>query len=333
MARYLQCSIYSEKISEKDYSRFFNNLISRKNPFLGLIRFSDILTTNGLNLVVKRYGKTIKILVENRKDLHLQSPLMFPFGMDKPQRFELTRSTLVPRGIYILPKGNLFDFMIKDDIIEVRVTINKFLGRFYAFGIVVDQKNNKRVLFLFNPTKFFEIDLELNPAFYIDLLDPKPKLINIKSSEPVFEQDDTSIGVDNFDVFQHSLFVGTSGAGKTKALEIMIKAILKNKKDANIVVIDPHNEFSSIFKQHKIVDFNNNYIEPLSTTKDKTPLQTQLISNTITATIGQENKYAERIVFYAVHLLTSIDELTLENLNLLLTDSTKRSEFASMCEN
>ncbi|MCC7570681.1 type IV secretory system conjugative DNA transfer family protein, partial [Candidatus Micrarchaeota archaeon] len=30
---------------------------------------------------------------------------------------------------------------------------------------------------------------------------------------------------------------------------------------------------------------------------------------------------------------TSIDELTLENLNLLLTDSTKRSEFASMCEN
>lgn len=333
MKKYIELSIYCEKINKEDYIRLFNNLISRRSPFLGLINFSNILTITGINFIIKRQDKTIRLFVENKKGMYIQSPLIFPFKMSEPRKVEFMKNTLLPHGLYIIPKGNMLDFMVKENVEEIRIKINKFFGRFYAFGSAIDENGNKKILLLFDPAKFFEVDLEKNPTFYIELLDPPPKRINVRSNEPIFEYEGTSIGVDNFDVFQHSLVVGTSGSGKSKALEIMIKAVKKRYKDANILVIDPHNEFSDIFKDAKIVDFKNNYVEPLSTDKEKTPLQTQLIAQLITSTIGQENKYAERVVFYSVHLLADINELSLENLNLLLTDSTKRAEFTSMCNN
>ncbi|VVC71620.1 Uncharacterised protein [uncultured archaeon] len=60
-------------------------------------------------------------------------------------------------------------------------------------------------------------------------------------------------------------------------------------------------------------------------------LFTQLVSQLITSTIEQENKQSERVVFYSVHLLSSIGKLSLENMNLLLTDQVKRQEFVRKC--
>lgn len=332
--KYLELAIYAEKIPKEDYDKFFDNLIKRRIPFLGLIDLSGILSISGLNLVIKRYNNTIKILIEDKDNLYGQSSLFFPFRMNEPKEFELMQSHFSPGMYFMGGSHNLFDFLIKENVEEIRVRVMKILGKFYGIGNTIDKNGKRSMVFISNPTKFFEIDLEKNPAFYIELLDPIPKAINITSKDPIFEYDNIKIGLDNFSALQHTLLTGTSGCGKTKLLEIFIKAIKKKYgDDVRVVVIDPHSEFSKTFGGEKVVDFVHNYVEPLDVGKERSPLITQLIAQLITSTLAQENKYAERIVFYSVHLLASIGELTLQNINLLLTDSAKRTEFSSRCEN
>jgi len=311
---------------------FYDNLINTRAPFLGLIRFSDILSLRGLSFIVKCQGNTIRLFVKSKPNLYVQAPLVFPYRLERAKNVEFVNGR-IPLGLHIIPDGNMFNFIIKENLQEIHMRIIKILGKFYGLGTTVNKNGKKSVLLLLNPAKFFEIDLEKNPAFYIKLLDPLPKMMTLHSSKPVFESTDVTIGVDTYDPFQHTLVVGTSGAGKTKYLEILIRAVLEHNKDTHIVVIDPHDEFSKELPEGKVINFKDNYIEPLDTGGDKSPLQAQLIAHTITSTIGQENKYAERVVFYAVHLLASIDKLTLKNINFLLTDSTKRAEFASQCDN
>ncbi|MBM3229313.1 DUF87 domain-containing protein [Candidatus Parvarchaeota archaeon] len=331
--KFLELSIYDAKIPKEDYEKFFNNLIKRRVPFLGLIDFSDILTLRGVPIVFKRYNNTIKIFIEDRDNLYSQSSLLFPFRMDVVSKeVEFLKSHLWP-GYYFVPSGNFFDFFIKEKIEEIRISIKKAFGSFYAMGTTVDAKGRSRGILILNPTAFFAIDLEHNPVFYIELLDPIPKAVYVNSGEPIFTSESARIGTDNFSALQHSLIVGTSGTGKSKLLEILIRAVKKRHGDVNILVIDPHAEFSKTFENEKVIDFVHNYVEPLDVGVEKSPLITQLVAQLITSTIAQESKYAERITFYSVHLLASINELTLQNLNLLLTDSTKRTEFASRCDN
>ncbi len=332
---YLELSIYTEKINKDDYAKFFNNLIKRRVPFMGILDLSDFISINGLNLVIKRYNNTIKIFIEDKNNMYSQAPLFFPFRMDEAKEVNFMKSNF-SFGIYFMidEKMNFFDLLIKENIDEIKIRIMKIFGKFCGIGNTINKNGRRGHIFISNPTKFFEIDLEKNPTFYIELLDPIPKAININSIDPVFEYDNIKIGLDNFSALQHTIITGTSGSGKTKLLEIQIKAIKKKYGDeVCVVVIDPHNEFSKTFAHEKIVDYVNNYVEPLDVGKEKSPLITQLISQLITSTIAPENKYAERIVFYSVHLLALIEELTLKNLNLLLTDSSKRTEFSSRCEN
>ncbi|MFA6908084.1 MAG: DUF87 domain-containing protein, partial [Candidatus Micrarchaeia archaeon] len=125
-----------------------------------------------------------------------------------------------------------------------------------------------------------------------------------------------------------------SGTGKSKGLFALIKSIqAKYGKNVKIVMIDPHGEFVRMFPNDYIVDLVHNYIEPLDVGGNKTPLMTQLISQLLSSAIGGDNKYSERVLFYAVHLLSSIDSMNLKNVSLLLTDSSKRAEFVSSVEN
>jgi hypothetical protein len=328
---YSELSIYSEKITKQDYEALFNRLIRKHIPVFETIDLSRILALGGFQIIIKRYNNTIKIFIGGESNLYSQSALLFPFRVNPPKEVELMDSHFSP-GIKFVSKTNLFDFLVKENVEEIRVKIFK-IGKFYGVGNFITKEGARKALFLSEPTKFLEIDLEKNPLFYIELLDPIPKAVYLKSEEPILEQDGVSIGVDNFSVFQHSLIVGSSGTGKSKFIEILIRAIKRKYSDVRIVVIDPHGEFSKTFEGDEVVDFVNNYIEPFDVGKSKSPLITQLVAQLITSTIAQENKYAERVVFYSVHLLASVDQLTLENMNLLLTDSAKRMEFSSQCQN
>ncbi|VVB56652.1 Uncharacterised protein [uncultured archaeon] len=331
--KYSELSIYAPKITASDYARIFDQLIRRHIPLFEFLDFSHLFSFGGINLVVKRYSNTIKMFVQDPGDLYSQSALLFPFRLNPPKEVEMIPNVRVRPRLKFVSGHQLFDFLLKENVDEIHLRVIRFLGGFYGFGKYVDNKGMGGWLFLSNPTKFLEIDLENNPLFYIELLDPVPKSIYFSSKQPIFTADGVNIGVDNFNVFQHGLIVGTSGSGKSKFIQIFVAAIRAKHPNSHIVLVDPHGEFSKSMKQAKVIDFVQNYVEPFDVGKSKSPLIAQLIAQLITSTIGQESKYAERVVFYSVHLLASIEQLTMENISLLLTDSSKRMEFTAQCQN
>ncbi len=331
--KYSELSIYSPKITATDYMRIFDQLMRRHIPLFESLDFSRWFSARGVNLCVKRYNNTVKIFVEDTKDIYSQSALLFPFRLNESKPLELIQHTTRGSSIKFVSGSHLFDFLIKEDAQEIHLRVIKGFGNYYGIATFVDSKGRTGHFFLSNPAKFLEIDLENNPLFYIELLDPVPKMIYFDSKKAIFSKDGVNIGVDNFDIFQHGLIVGTSGSGKSKYIEIMVKAIRQKHPNAHLVLVDPHGEFSKSFSGYKVVDFVHNYVEPFDVGKSKSPLIAQLIAQLITSTIGQESKYAERVVFYSVHLLASIEQLTMENISLLLTDSSKRMEFTAQCQN
>ena len=332
-SKYTELSIYSPKISSNDFKKFFDRIVRRKIAIFEFVDFSRWFSFSGVKMVVRRYNNTIKFFIRDNDNLYAQSGLFFPFRLHESKKIEKKKSRF-----WISPKFisglNLFDFLIKEKIDEINFRVIKFFGKYYGLGNYVDKNGRRSGIYLFNPLKFLEIDLENNPQFYVDLLDPVPKMIHFNSEQPIFSKDGVNIGIDNFDVFQHGLIVGTSGSGKSKFLQIMVNAIKKKHgKDIRLLLIDPHGEFAKAFKNEKVIDFVHNYVEPFDVGKSKSPLIAQLVAQLITSTISQESKYAERVVFYSVHLLTEIEQLNMQNINMLLTDSSKRMEFTAQCQN
>lgn len=304
-------------------------------PLFEWVDFSRYFSFRGVTLVIKRYNNTVKFFVRDEgNDIYSESALFFPFRLHPPEHVELVLKSKFGIKTSFVSNENLFNFLIKEHVQEIRLRVIKLFGRYVGFGNFIDNDGYRGRLYLSNPTKFLQIDLENNPQFYVDLIDPEPKMIHFSSPEPIFQKDGITIGIENFSPFQHGLIVGTSGSGKSKFLEVYVNALKKKYGDnLRIILVDPHGEFSKTFTKDKVVNFIENYVEPFDVGKSKSPLIAQLVAQLITSTIGQESKYAERVVFYSVHLLTEIEQLTMENINLLLTDSSKRMEFTAECQN
>ena len=328
--------LYSEKIKESDVRNLFNQVLKSTMPFLGFIDFRDIFSPNFVNIITKRKINTMQFFARERKGLADMSMLVFPYKISELTVLEKEKGTFLPfPKVYFLGGGQDFlSLALKENIVEVDLKIWRVLGKTLGFGTAVNERGKKSVVVSTSPERFFEVDLEKNPAVYIEILDPIPKRMSVTSKYPVFEETGITVGVDNFDIFQHTLVIGASGTGKSKGLFALIKSIqAKYGSNVRIVMIDPHGEFVRMFPNDYIVDLVHNYIEPLDVGGNKTPLMTQLISQLLSSAIGGDNQYSERVLFYAVHLLSSIDSMNLKNVSLLLTDSSKRAEFVSSVEN
>ncbi|MFA6907860.1 MAG: DUF87 domain-containing protein, partial [Candidatus Micrarchaeia archaeon] len=328
--------LYSEKIKDSDVRNLFNQVLKSTMPFLGFIDFRDIFSPNFINIITKRKINTMQFFARERKGLADMSMLVFPYKISELTVLEREKGSMLPfPKFYFLGGGQDFlSLALKENIVEVDLKIWRVLGKTLGFGTAVNEGGKKSVVISTSPERFFEVDLEKNPAVYIEILDPIPKRMSVTSKYPVFEETGITVGVDNFDIFQHTLVIGASGTGKSKGLFALIKSIqAKYGKNVKIVMIDPHGEFVRMFPNDYIVDLVHNYIEPLDVGGNKTPLMTQLISQLLSSAIGGDNKYSERVLFYAVHLLSSIDSMNLKNVSLLLTDSSKRAEFVSSVEN
>ncbi len=329
--------LYSEKVEEDDIKNLFNRIVKSRFPFLGFLDLSDIFSPNALTIMVKRNINTVKLYIKEKDRLQNVSPLIFPFRLCDNSVLKLSDGSFFPfPRIYFIngARHDLLDFVMKENIEQITLNITKVLGGFVASGSAINQNGQKGVVFIFSPQKFLMINLEKNPSVYIELLEPLPKQVYMSSKFPVFEESGITLGVDNYDPLQHTVIAGTSGAGKSKGLFILLRALEAKYGDkVRIIMIDPHGEFAKMMPHSKKVDFINNYVEPLDVGKEKTPMLTQLISQLISSTIGQDNKYSERVLFYTVHLLSSIGKLDLNNISLLLTDTTKKAEFVSMTDN
>jgi len=328
--------LYSEKVSAEEFKNLLNHVARSRLPLLGFIDLSGIFSLNFLKLIVKRKSNTLMFFVKDKKELQNLSPLIFPFRLSETEELETAKGSYLPlpKMFFLSGKSEFLNFMLKGNFEEVQLGFTRVLGRTVAMGSATDDKGKKSMILVTSPEQFFVIDLEKNPSIYIDLLDPIPKKMAMSSKFPIFKEPGMSIGADNFDVFQHTLFLGASGTGKSKAIYVFLRAIEeKYGDDVRIIVLDPHSEFIRMFPKAKIVNFTDNYVEPLEVGGQKTPLMTQLVAQLLASAIGQENKYSERVLFYAVHLLSSIDKLNLANISLLLTDASKKAEFVSICEN
>lgn len=328
--------LYSEKVAVADVKNFFNVILKSRLPLFGFIDFTDIFSLNVVNLIIKKNLNTIRFFARDKKSLGDLSLLVFPYKISEPLEIEKARGSIFPiPKFYFLPGSqNFLDFSVKENLLEINLRIVKILGKFIGLGSAIDEGGRKSILISTTPERFMQVDMEQNPAVFIDILDPIPKRMSVTSNYPVFEETGITVGVDNFDVFQHTLFVGASGTGKSKGLYSLIKAIEAKYGDSvKMLLIDPHGEFIKCFSEYNVVNLIDNYIEPLDVGGVKTPQMTQLISQLLSSAIGQENKYSERVLFYATHLLSAIDRMSLKNISLLLTDSSKRAEFISETDN
>ncbi len=309
--------LYSPKVEMQDVENFFNLIVKARFPFLGFIAFSDIFSLNSISLILRRKQNTLKIYLKEKPCLKNLSALIFPFRLCESSTIHSTKGSFFPFPKFFIINGDrhdVLDFILKADIEEISLGISKILGKFIAIGTVTDANGRKGIVIVRKSTNFVRLDLEKNPSIYIELLEPLPKKMHMSSKFPVFEDIGMSLGVDNYDSLQHSLIVGTSGAGKSKALAVLLKALEARHKDSTrTIAIDPHGEFGKILKGSKVINFIDNYVEPLDVGQEKSPMRTQLISQLISSSIGQENKYSERVLFYTIHLLVSIDKLELAN--------------------
>ncbi len=331
-----EVQLYSEKIKPEDVRGFFNNLMKTRLPFLGIFDFSDIFSINFARTIISRNMNTVKFYLREKKSIEDNSLLMFPYKIIEPTEIEKKKGTFFPfpKLYFLTGDRDFLTYTVKESIVEANINISKIFGNFIGMGTAINEDGKKSIIICTDPEKFYVVDLEKNPSVYVEVLEPAPKRMSLTSKYPVFEETGTSMGVDNFDVFQHTLLVGASGTGKTRGLMALLKSIeAMHGDDVRLVIIDPHGEFSKFFPNDKIVNLIDNYIEPLDVGGIKTPLMTQLISQLLTSAIGQENKYSERVLYYAVHLLSSIDKMDLKNTSLLLTDAAKRAEFVSTCDN
>ncbi|MBN2121881.1 ATP-binding protein [Candidatus Micrarchaeota archaeon] len=331
----VELTLYSNKVSPGEWKSFLTTMLKWKVPGLDFLDFTLLFPFRACEIIFVKKANTIRTFVKGERDrIKKLGPLIFPFrAMDERKNVSEIIKGKIPFGLYILRDVDMFSFMVKEQAQQIRVKVVPFFGKLFAFGSVIEDDGGKRLLILLNPEKFMEIDMEKNPSFFMELLDrPILKSVHMHSELPLFEIDEIKIGVENFDIFKHSLIAGMSGTGKSKFIEMFVKSVENKHDDTRIVVIDPHNEFSSRLKG-EVIDYKGKHIEPLEIGGDASPMTTQLIVQLMISVIGEANKYSERVLFYAVYLLSEINQLSLENINLLLTDSAKRMEFASMAEN
>ena len=285
--------LYSEKIKQDDVRNLFNQVVKARLPLFGFLDFSSLFSPNFLKLIVNRQNNTMRFYVKDKKNMQSLSALVFPYRLSEVGDFEELKGKFsVPPRFYILGGTHDFlDFMLKESITELHLHTSRILGVTFGVGSATDERGKKSLVIIPNPPKFFVIDLEKNPAVYIELLEPIPKKMSTSSRFPIFEDPGMTLGPDNFDAYQHSLVVGASGTGKTKGLFVMLRAIEELHRDnVRIIILDPHGEFAKMMPGRKVVNFVDNYVEPLEMGGQKTPLLTQLIAQLISSSIGQENK-------------------------------------------
>jgi len=330
-----ELQLYASKVDAESFKRFFDRIIKNKLPFLGFIDTSNIFSFLPTRLMVKRVKNTITFYLRESEALKKMSYLLFPLRVGDLMDVDMIKRSIMPTGFYFLTgKTEFVDFMIRGGFLEIHVLPIKIINKYIGIGWAVTETGSKKFLFMTSPSNFLSFELDKYPSIYIEILKPLPKTQSLQSGFPIFKSEETEIGYDNFSPFQHTLIMGESGSGKSKCMIVMMKALNRVYGDgSHVILLDPHGEFAKYFPEAKIIDFKKNYVEPLSIGMEPSPQLTQLVVQLISGGIGTENKYATRVLFYAVHLLSNIGNLTLQNISSLLVDSGKRMEFLGKTNN
>lgn len=72
---------------------------------------------------------------------------------------------------------------------------------------------------------------------------------------------DAKIDVDKL-LSRHFAVVGTTGVGKSTSVTLLMRKVISARKDVRILMLDPHNEFSTAFKDQSVVVDSSNLLLP-----------------------------------------------------------------------
>ncbi|MEM3541306.1 MAG: hypothetical protein QXF86_03765 [Candidatus Bilamarchaeaceae archaeon] len=324
--------LYSNKISKEELKQFFDQLTKRRHPALRLFDFSYFLSNLPSPLVIKRSDNTIRYYTRETEKVMNMAPLFFPFKVGNEAFFETNKKTNlhIPK-IYFFNSENHINLMLKEGINEINFNVIKIFGKYIGYAKGLDRKNLSFYSITLNPFAFLEINSDKHPSIYFEILEPTIKNTSIKSDYPIFEDNDITFGIDNFDPFQHSLFIGEGNTGKTKTLFMVIRALEKRYGGMiRIIALDTSGDLVKELREAKIIDYKENFLQLIPTGgKENTPRMIKTITDMITTAIDKDNKQIERVVFYSVYLLSSINALTMENFGKVITDPPMRMKFIS----
>lgn len=212
----------------------------------------------------------------------------------------------------------------------------KYIPGYLCFGEALYENGNKEFLIIKNIVKFIKLEENGKLKYEKVPLSLRKDNAELKSKIPLLCSNDNSLGIDNFNYLKHSLIIGQSGVGKSKFIELICSSILTNNysKDYSIIIIDPHKNIFLSAVAEPILDFDfrinsfglfSNIGDPLTSTELSIDLLSSLLGNT-------ENHYLYRVLKYSLLLLYGTKNMSLGNLQKLLTDLLFRKEILKQTE-
>ncbi len=148
-----------------------------------------------------------------------------------------------------------------------------------------------------------------------------------------YEEGDQGLDLLGFDFAKHSLVLGSSGAGKSRFLCLLIAQIYKKaKQDYKIVVIDPHdalkNNLGEVLDQ-EIIDFRSTErsVDLFRQDVENLNVSVELMLSTFRSLIGEGyNGRLERVLRHTIYLLLLDQSFDFSTLRRVLSETEYRNE-------
>ena len=194
--KYHELELYSSDVTKENVRDIIKKIIKPEAPLIEFLDLSWIFSF-GFEMVIKRYHNTVRLYIKEKSNGINTSLITFPFKLSDPLDLEIERGFLSPTP-YIITKQNMFDFLTKANVKEIKIRIMRFFGRIFAIGIVTPFRGFRKPILITHPENFLEINLNKYPSFYVEVLEPIPKITYYGSKEPLFEEHEVKIGLETF---------------------------------------------------------------------------------------------------------------------------------------
>lgn len=324
-------TFFKTSISSFDWDQFFFTLFS---------------VTRRIYFIITTQGQKLEFYIVSTKKLDVINSRLFPFYLTD----EITEHEY--QQLYQRKNSNSFfpDITYKQliksveqkrldnkSLVKISFSVSKYnlfknLPLVHYMFYIGNTYIEKRVLILCSLSKYLAFDL--SNSINSEVTKVKPVLATNKinfatETEGLLTlkhlENNQQFAVSSYDFNRHTLIVGQSGSGKSFLLKLLIEDILKKKSQGyGVVLVDPHSSLSQMispsFQQSKI-DFlqtkTNLFInigQPILSTE----LTLDLFSTVLDI---RSNQNLMRVLKYALNTLFSINQMSVENLKKLLTDS------------
>lgn len=330
-------TFFKYNVSSEEWLNFFNEILSETWSFKFHILFNR---------------RKIDFYIESSKRIDLLNKRLSPFFLSGDvldyEAAEINNYAHQVMLVTQIVNNNMFNYVEKmilkgKEVKTISFTVSK-LNPFKLFPIIdiSYKKNNhlvhKKAISTFHINAFLSFDLSNSISSDISKVKPVLAKNNVRlilNNDGILEfpgeSQEDKISADSYDFWGHTLVIGQSGSGKSYFLKLMIENIYKDYPDEYaVVLVDPHASLDQIISSQitrKSIDFKKlatnlfiNINQPILSTE----LTLDLFSSVLPI---RENQTLERVIKYTLQCLYSVDQMSLENLKKLITDSIFRKDF------